>query len=145
MKTVIVNSFIILFLIAGSMACSSGNDSENGTGTNNTAVEDGIPEMTFEETEFDFGKLTEGEKVSHNFRFTNTGDGTLVINSAHASCGCTVADYPKEPIPPGSEGVVEVVFNSAGKLGIQNKAVSLTTNTEKGREELRFKAEVTSY
>lgn len=90
---------------------------------------DGYPEMTFEKTHHNFGKIKQGEKVEYAFKFVNTGGANLIINSATATCGCTVPDYPKHPVPPGEEGVIPVVFNSAGKSNHQQKTITITANT----------------
>lgn len=103
-----------------------------------------FPEMTFEEETFDFGTINEGDVVEHTFTFTNTGEAPLVITSAKGSCGCTVPTYPKgETIAPGESGEMVVKFNSRGMKNIQNKTVTITANTEKGKEVLRIKANVT--
>ena len=86
------------------------------------------PEMTFEKKEYDFGEITQGDKVNYTFNFTNTGNAPLIISNARASCGCTVPSWPKEPIPPGDTGELEVVFNSAGKAGRQTKSIRISTN-----------------
>lgn len=83
----------------------------------------------FVKESFDFGQITAGEKVSYDFKFTNIGKTPLIITSATATCGCTVPDYPKEPVAPGAEGIIKVVFDSAGKLGMQNKVITITANT----------------
>ena len=83
----------------------------------------------FEKESFDFGQITDGEKVSYDFKFTNIGKSPLIITSATATCGCTVPDFPKEPVAPGAEGVIKVVFDSTGKLGMQNKVITITANT----------------
>lgn len=94
----------------------------------NTAEAD-APVFKFEKETFDFGQITEGEKVSYDFKFKNTGNSPLIITSATATCGCTVPQYPKEPVAPGAEGVLRVVFDSAGKPGMQNKVITITANT----------------
>ena len=86
-------------------------------------------EMTFAETSYDFGTVTEGEKVSHTYAFTNTGDEPLILSNAKGSCGCTVPQWPKEPIPVGGSGEVVVEFNSRGKAGDRNQKVTITGNT----------------
>ena len=88
-----------------------------------------VARMVFTETEFDFGKVTEGDVVTHVFHFTNDGKMPLVISSARSSCGCTVPEWPKVPIPPGEEGEITVKFNTAGKRGWQKKPVKVTANT----------------
>lgn len=91
----------------------------------------------------DYGKITEGQKLEVSFRFKNTGDKPLVIESVQPSCGCTAAAPPKEPIAPGSEGEIKGEFDSNGKSGSQHKTMSVVANT-KGtqRHELTFTVEV---
>lgn len=101
------------------------------------------PEMTFDETSFDFGTIKEGDVVSHEFSFTNTGDAPLKITKAKGSCGCTIPSYSKHPIAPGDTGKMMVKFNSRGKKNNQNKSVRITTNTKSGQEMIRIKAMVT--
>jgi len=102
-----------------------------------------LPVMTFTEKEHDFGVINEGDVVEHKFAFTNTGKAPLVIVSAKGSCGCTVPEWPKEPIAPGASAEMLVKFNSNGKPNLQNKQVTITANTEAGKEILKIKANVT--
>jgi hypothetical protein len=101
------------------------------------------PAMTFNKKEHDFGVINEGDKVETVFTFTNTGEADLIITNASASCGCTVPEYPKEPIKPGKSGKMKVSFDSNSKPGLQQKSVNITANTETGREVLSIKANVT--
>ena len=98
--------------------------------------------MEFAEKEFNFGTITQGDKVEHVFSFKNTGTSDLLITKAKGSCGCTIPDYPKEAIKPGEEANIKVSFNSAHKLGKQNKTVALTANTKQGTEILKISADV---
>lgn len=100
------------------------------------------PEITFEEHNFDFGTIKEGEKVTHAFKFKNTGKADLIIGDARGNCGCTVPKYPTQPIEPGATGVIDVEFNSAGKHGKQNKTVTLVTNTIPSTKVLTITGEV---
>lgn len=102
------------------------------------------PVMTFKTKEHDFGNIAQGEKVETVFNFKNTGESNLVISKAVGSCGCTVPEYPKEPIAPGKSAKIVVSFNSAGKNGKQMKTVSLTTNTLEGNEILTIKSLIQS-
>ena len=77
------------------------------------------------------------------FSFTNSGNSELIITSAKGSCGCTVPEWPKEPIMPGEEGQIRVKFNSDKKPNLQQKSITLVTNTEQGKEILKIKAQVT--
>ena len=98
------------------------------TGANLVSAE-GAPTMKFETDSYDFGKIKDGEKVSYDFFFTNTGKTPLIISDASATCGCTVPEIPKEPIAPGAKSKISVVFDSAGKNGLQDKVVTVTANT----------------
>lgn len=100
------------------------------------------PQMSFNEKEFDFGTITQGEKVSHTFTFTNTGEADLLISDAKASCGCTVPEYPKEAVKPGKTGKLKVTFDSAGKSGETKKTITITCNTAQGMEQLAIKTNI---
>ena len=98
-----------------------------------------FPKMVFSETEFDFGTIDQGTNVEHVFKFTNTGDAPLVIVDAKSSCGCTVPSYPKTPVAVGAEGELLVKFNGSGKNQV-SKTVTITANTESGKETIKIKA-----
>ncbi|WP_019039131.1 DUF1573 domain-containing protein [Psychroflexus tropicus] len=104
------------------------------------AEKQSFPVMEFEEKEYDFGTVEEGEIVEHTFTFTNTGDAPLIVSNATASCGCTVPTWTKEAIAPGENGEMVVKFNTRGKPNQQMKAVRITANTQSGRETIRIKA-----
>ena len=82
---------------------------------------------------WDFGNVERGKKVSHVFKFKNTGNAPLVIANVATSCGCTMPEYPREPIMPGEESQVKVTFNGEGWDRF-TKSVTLTLNTREGRE-----------
>ena len=103
-------------------------------------VDGKYPQMSLYEKEFNFGSINQGDKVEHTFTFKNTGEADLIISDARASCGCTVPEYPKDPIKPGEEGKLKVTFNSAGKSGHTMKTVTITCNTEKGVELINIKS-----
>jgi hypothetical protein len=85
--------------------------------------------MKFEKESHDFGKIKTGDKVNYDFKFTNTGKSPLIISEAHATCGCTIPEWPKAPVKPGESGIIKVTFNSAGKTGLQDKQITVTANT----------------
>ncbi len=99
--------------------------------------------MEFEESEFDFGVVDAGEKVTHVYKFSNSGNEPLIISNAKGSCGCTVPSWPKEPIPPGGSGEIKVQFDSKNKKGKQSKRVTITANTDPAQTFLTIKGEVT--
>jgi hypothetical protein len=100
------------------------------------------PVMSFTETTYDFGTINQGEAQEHVFTFTNTGEADLVIVDAKSSCGCTVPQYPKTPIAPGETGEMLVKFNGSGKNQV-SKTVTVTANTQKGKEMISIKAFIT--
>lgn len=101
-----------------------------------------MPAISFDSDAHDFGRLSAGETISYSFHFRNTGNADLVISGASATCGCTVADYPKGRIAPGGEGYVTVTFKSAGKSGQQFQEVTLVTNAQPSRVKLKVLAQV---
>ena len=107
-----------------------------------TAVASQLATLEFKDTTHDFGTITEGDRVQYDFEFKNGGKSPLIISKATGSCGCTVADFPHEPLAPGRNGKITVSFNSKDKTGPQNKSVSLTTNTKRGMEWLFITATV---
>ena len=103
------------------------------------------PVMSFDKGIHDFGVIQEGSRVETVFMFTNTGKSDLIIQDARGSCGCTVPEYPKNlPIAPGATGEIRVSFDSSNKPNLQQKTVTITTNTDTGRETIRIKAMVTA-
>jgi hypothetical protein len=100
-----------------------------------------MPAFAWTTTTHDFGKIRLNVPVTHEFRFTNTGDGPLIISSVQASCGCTVADYSKDPIAPGAEGYVKATYNAA-RPGVFSKTITVTANSEESVVKLIIKGEV---
>ena len=86
--------------------------------------------VKFEELSYDWGTLEEGKQMTHLFKFKNTGKEDLIISDARGSCGCTVPEWPKEPIKPGQNSDIKVVFNSANKGGQVSKTVTITANSD---------------
>lgn len=101
-----------------------------------------MPIIKFDKEMHDFGNLTQGENISYSFKFTNEGNADLVITSCEATCGCTVANYPRDPLAPGKSSYVTVSFNSAGKVGQQLQEVTVVSNTQPSRTKLRIQAKV---
>lgn len=108
-----------------------------------TKPEGPLPVVDWTDTEHDFGTINEGDKVTHIYKFKNTGAVPLIIEGVRPSCGCTAPNWTREPIPVGGEGEVEVVFDSKGKPNAQNKTVTVTANTWPQNTVLRFKTFVT--
>lgn len=96
--------------------------------------------ITYDHREHDFGKIKQGDQVECAFKVTNTGNEPLIIENAKGSCGCTVPEYPKDPIPPGESRDIKVKFNSAGKANANTKTVTITANTDPIESVLTIKA-----
>ena len=90
------------------------------------------PVIKFLDTTHDFGNIKEASgAVSHDFRFTNTGDAPLVILSVTTSCGCTKPTFPKQPVEPGDTAVVTITYNPVGRPGEFDKNISVKSNSPK--------------
>lgn len=100
------------------------------------------PVLQFDKTEYDFGKILQGEVVSYTFHFTNAGDAPLIITSVDKSCGCTASEFPRQPIDPGKTGSIKISYDSKGHQGFQSKALVVNANTNPSTTTLRVKAMV---
>ncbi len=162
----IIGTFLILGMSSFFVACSGEKSSEASTeetnasteiantATNdasmanttteetNTEVVANLATIQFEETEFDFGKIKEGDKVEHVFKFKNTSDVPLILTAVEPSCGCTASNYTKEPVAPGKEGTISLTFDSNGKPGPVNKTATVKANIEGGQTLISFKGNV---
>jgi len=142
-------SVIIIMVFAIMTSCVNSNDEEISTDVvkNNrsavkTAEKGTEPKIFFEETVHDFGDMIQGERVVYGFKFTNIGGSDLLITRVSTSCGCTVGNYPQDPIPPGKSGVIEVSFDSKNRKGFQNKSITVLANTEPNSTTLRIKTKI---
>ncbi len=100
-----------------------------------------LTSMTFDKITQDFGKIKEDTENKASFVVTNTGKNPLIIEKVDVSCGCTTAQKPEKPIPPGKSDRIEVVFHpKVGQLNDQNKTVTVTANTDPKIVVLNIKA-----
>jgi len=127
----------IAFIGMSLASCKSG---AKKNGTDKKEVK--LTTVEFLETNHDFGQITQGEKVSHVFKVKNTGENPLEITQVQPSCGCTIPEWTEDPIDPGKEGTIQVMFNSEGRDGKQHKTVTVVTNTKPSTNQLTFTAEV---
>jgi len=86
------------------------------------------PKIQFAQPDFDAGEILAGEELVHKYVFTNIGKSDLIIESAKASCGCTVPELKEKVIKPGQSSYVEAKFNSAGRVGAQHKTITVISN-----------------
>lgn len=146
----IQNILILIFIAAITLSCNN-NNKDNGNlpsdivNNPKSAGEEnrkGVPAISFENDVHDFGRVIEGEKITYAFKFTNSGDGNLVITNVSSSCGCTVPEFTKDPVKPGEQGNIKVTFDSKNRRGFQNKTVTVVSNTQPNTNVLRIKAQV---
>jgi hypothetical protein len=108
-----------------------------------TAIEKG-PKISFSKEVHDYGNIKYDGDPNCSFEFTNTGDEPLIISNAKGSCGCTVPEWPKEPIAPGASASIKVKYDT-NRPGAINKSVTITSNAvnvEGGIVTVRIKGEV---
>jgi len=134
---------VIILVVFFSLACNrNANQSEN----QNAAEYDSInhPVMYFYSDTLNLGDIKEGDKVNCTFRFKNVGKTDLLIAYVSAGCGCTSTEWEHEPVKPGMESEIKVVFNSSGKHGKQVKTVHVSSNAQKDEKKLKFSCFVIS-
>ncbi|MFM8433188.1 MAG: DUF1573 domain-containing protein [Bacteroidota bacterium] len=134
-KSIITLTFAIALLAGGATAQNATINPANQENKN-------APELKFEVEEYNFGTIKQGDKVTYDFSFTNNGKEPLIITSAQGSCGCTVPEWPKEPVAKGAKGSIHVEFNSTGKMGMQDKTVTISYNSKTGQKVLQLKGNV---
>ena len=137
----------ILFLLSLFFLLSCGDDpfskvkSENvemAVVRDNTSSK--IPVMTFDKKVHDFGTIQNGTPVETVFSYTNTGESALVITDIKSTCGCTVPkDWSREPLSPGESSQFTVKFDGKG-VNKTSKTVTITANTQTGRETVKITA-----
>lgn len=101
-----------------------------------------MPKIKIEEDIIDFGEMNQNESISVDFKIKNIGEAPLLIRTVKGSCGCTVAEWPSEPIEPSEGSIIKVNFSSEKRRGKQNKIVSLVTNAIPSTKVLTIKGTV---
>lgn len=150
-----ISSISIICMAAMSLVVSSCSDTpknENAlradTVTDNKIERDSIKnamepsEITFVQSHHDFGTVKEGVRLAHEYVFKNTGDKPLYISDVISPCGCTVPEYDKQPILPGKEGKIKIEFNTEGRVGNQEKKLTVIANIPQEHTFVSFKATV---
>lgn len=137
--------FVAVMALFSLSSCNNKGDGKLSTDlvtSPKSAMEDSEKQaiIKFDNEWHDFGTLLQGEVVTYSFHFTNTGNMPLIISSVKSSCGCTVGDYPRQPIEPGKSGAIKVTYDSKGHHGFQSRTLTVMTNTLPAKTTLRIKA-----
>ena len=106
------------------------------------AEEAGLGKILWDTEEHDFGDIVQGDQVAFTFKFTNTGAGPLSITDTKSRCGCTVPEWSEDPVMPGQQGELIVVFDSKGQIDQQSKAVVVYCNGTPRKTALVVRANV---
>jgi len=136
-KIILIWALVAMF----GLGCGDGT-AVNSAGSAQKEKSTGTSELIFREYQHDFGKVSEGEKLSYTFIFNNKGTSDLIISSATTTCGCTVPKYDKKPIAPGANGNMEVVFDTSGRSGMQTKIITVKSNASVPVVLIKITAEV---
>ncbi|HSH19473.1 MAG TPA: DUF1573 domain-containing protein [Draconibacterium sp.] len=97
--------------------------------------------INFTGLEHDYGTIEQGSDGTHEFKFTNGGKTPLILSNVRSSCGCTVPSWTKEPVAPGKEGAIKVVYNT-NNVGNFNKSITVNSNAKYGVVVLHIKGNV---
>ena len=131
-----MKKFVLLMIVGCFLANNSfGQEPENKNNPN-------APEITFEETVHDFGKLPLNSPAECEFVFINTGKEPLTILNCQAGCGCTVPTCPKEPIKPGEKGTIKVKYTTTHVASPFNKQFTVTSNAKNSVVRITIKGEI---
>jgi hypothetical protein len=101
------------------------------------------PEIKFETEVIDLGTFMQYDDPSSQceFIFTNTGKEPLIISKAKGSCGCTVPEWPKEPIMSGETGLIKVNYDEK-RVGSFNKSITITSNAKNSPQIIKIKGKI---
>jgi len=125
----------------GQLSAKMIHNPRSADGVNPADLKD-LPVLHFADTSYNFGWMGAGERAEHEFTFENTGRGPLVIAGATSTCGCTVPEFSRDPIPPGGKGSLKVTFSSEGKQGHILKSISVSSNAFPAVQVLTITADV---
>jgi hypothetical protein len=126
---------ILFLLLASSVFAGCKNSSgNNDTQAIETTGKNALTTIEWVDPKKDLGTINEGQKLQISFHLKNTGNSPLILQSVVPGCGCTVADYPKEPIAPGKEADITASFDSKGREGQQHKEITVTANTKESSQ-----------
>lgn len=127
-----------IFLLLGVLVLSKTNSS---FGQENNTDNPNAPQFKFNEEVHDYGTIQQGADGTYYFKFKNVGKEPLIISNATGSCGCTVPEWPKEPIKPNGEGQIKVTYDTK-RVGAFQKTVTIYSNAKESTKVLTIKGNV---
>ncbi|MCF8417038.1 MAG: DUF1573 domain-containing protein [Crocinitomicaceae bacterium] len=107
------------------------------TSANKAMAQDSGAKIDFTKETHDYGTVKYGADGTCTFEFKNTGNAPLIISNAKGSCGCTVPEWPKEPIAPGAKASIKVKYDT-NRPGVINKNVTITSNAVNAPEKVIY-------
>ena len=134
-----ISSFLTPILLGMCLAFGEATAQDKNTAPASTQTS--IADIKFEKELHDYGTIDQGANGVYEFKFSNNGKEPLIISGARGRCGCTVPSYPKEPIPPGGQGLLKVSYDTK-RVGTFNKTVTVTSNANSGTKTLTIKGVV---
>jgi hypothetical protein len=132
-----------IFLFATMLTACRNSDAPATKNDASTSAKENITTVQWLDSAHNYGNIAEGQKLALSFRVKNTGSAPLIIKSVTPTCGCTVANYPKQPIPTGQEGEITGIFDSNHKEGLQQKHITIQLNTNPAFQDISFEVNVT--
>lgn len=146
MKKLMLMAVLAVFGVTASNAQAAKTAKKAAAKTETTAKKADTPKVdgagiVFETETIDYGTIDKNADGKREFVFTNNGNKPLIITNAVGSCGCTVPEYPKEPIAPGAKGVIKVKYDT-GRVGPFSKTVTVSSNATDATKVLTIKGTV---
>ncbi len=119
----------MLFSLCALSATAVAAEPEERSGVRSERQQERQPKIEIEHPSYDFGKFViKGNKKSHSFRYTNTGNAPLIIQRVTANCNCIDAKFSRRPLAPGESGEITIIYDPKKELGAFNKGVHVRTN-----------------
>jgi len=135
--------FAAFMLLSACSEDSKENSNDTSMVASDSIATKALTTIAFADTVHEFGTIKEGEKVSYIFKYKNTGENPLILEDVRPSCGCTLPEWTKDPIAPGEEGLIKVVYNSEGRPGEFHKTITVIANTPAEVALLKIQGKVT--
>jgi hypothetical protein len=122
-KLALIASFVVSVIFGASAQTAPATDQDLG-------------EIEFEKLSQEFGDIKQGQVVNATFKFKNKGKSPIILSNVQTTCGCTVPVWTREPIAPGKTAEINATFNSAGKMGQQNKVITVFSNAKNAQTQV---------